>query len=149
MCCRRQRARPMGSRKRPRIASAAIPEFESYRRHSGARQRLEPGIHKPRPWLWIPGPALTRRPAMTNVGCDRFHRIDALARPLSDRPDAWRLRRNSASRTRLKSFKHGTPILALEFRIAAHARISISRQETEFVPPYPGLPVAQVIDCGR
>ena len=25
------------------------------RRHSGARQRREPGIHTPQPWLWIPG----------------------------------------------------------------------------------------------
>jgi len=48
------------------------------RRHSGAPQSGEPGIHKRRTgewskkratargsWLWIPGPALTRRPGMT------------------------------------------------------------------------------------
>src|SRR6266849_2805101 len=40
----------------------------------------EPGIHKPRLWLWIPGPALTRRPGMTIVGCARFHGLLAAAR---------------------------------------------------------------------
>jgi hypothetical protein len=35
------------------IVSAVIP---------GVR---EPGLHQPPPWLWIPGPALTRRPGMT------------------------------------------------------------------------------------
>src|SRR2546423_15605072 len=69
-----------GYERRNRNTSAAILKFESYRRHSGARQRREPGIHKPRLWLWIPGPALTRRPGMTTVGCDRFPRIDGLAR---------------------------------------------------------------------
>src|SRR5712691_13057458 len=34
----------------------------------GRAVRREPGIHKPRLWLWIPGPALTRRPGMTTVG---------------------------------------------------------------------------------
>src|SRR2546425_8881039 len=62
----------------PPRGRAAIPKFESYGRHSGARRRREPGIHKPRLWLWIPGPALTRRPGMTTVGCDRFHGIDGL-----------------------------------------------------------------------
>ena len=31
-------------------------------RRPGAGSRREPGIHKPRLWLWIPGPALTRVP---------------------------------------------------------------------------------------
>jgi len=44
----------------------------------GRAVRREPGIHKPRLWLWIPGPALTRRPGMTIVGCDRLHEIDGL-----------------------------------------------------------------------
>jgi hypothetical protein len=38
----------------------------------GRAARREPGIHNPRLWLWIPGPALTRRPGMTAVGCERF-----------------------------------------------------------------------------
>src|SRR5258705_82762 len=32
-------------------------DFDSSLRHSGARASArEPGIHKPGPWLWIPGP---------------------------------------------------------------------------------------------
>jgi hypothetical protein len=31
------------------------------------RYGRQPGIHKPRPCLWIPGPALTRRTGMTTT----------------------------------------------------------------------------------
>src|SRR5258708_39265818 len=51
-----------------RVASGSllVPDPESSIRHSGARASArEPGIHKPRLWLWIPGPALARRPGMT------------------------------------------------------------------------------------
>ena len=38
----------------------------------GRAVRREPGIHKPRLWLWIPGPALTRRPGMTMERAERL-----------------------------------------------------------------------------
>ena len=44
----------------------------------GRAVRREPGIHKPRLWLWIPGPALTRRPGMTTVDVIGFMEIDGV-----------------------------------------------------------------------
>jgi hypothetical protein len=35
-------------------------------RHSGAMRSIEPGIHNPRPWLWIPG---LRQGASTMCNC--------------------------------------------------------------------------------
>src|SRR5216683_8012994 len=74
------------SRSRDELAASPRPSIP-YARHSGARQRREPGIHKPRLWLWIPGPALARRPGMTTVGCDRFHGIDGLVTATAKAPD--------------------------------------------------------------
>ena len=34
-------------------------------RHSGAMRSIEPGIHNPRPWLWIPGLRQAAHPGMT------------------------------------------------------------------------------------
>src|SRR3954453_9125249 len=36
-------------------------------RHSGAMRSIEPGIHNPRPWLWIPGLRPRAHPGMTVV----------------------------------------------------------------------------------
>src|SRR5215218_3842247 len=36
-------------------------------RHSGAMRSIEPGIHNPRPWLWIPGLRPKAHPGMTGV----------------------------------------------------------------------------------
>jgi hypothetical protein len=37
-------------------------------RHSGAMRSIEPGIHNPRPWLWIPGLRPRAHPGMTLGG---------------------------------------------------------------------------------
>src|ERR1700730_1972170 len=41
------------------------PPGERAKTSDAVKVRREPGIHKPRLWLWIPGPALARRPGMT------------------------------------------------------------------------------------
>jgi hypothetical protein len=69
---------PPASTHRPSFRGAppisGLPEIGALSAHVGYGRLgwRERGIHKPRLWLWIPGPALTRPPGMTTVECERF-----------------------------------------------------------------------------
>jgi hypothetical protein len=50
---------------RDRILIVIANSKSTLSRHSGAMRSIEPGIHNPRPWLWIPGLRQAAHPGMT------------------------------------------------------------------------------------
>jgi hypothetical protein len=80
LCMIAMEERPLAGPSRP-VEMAELgsgPPF-ALSRHSGARRSLEPGIHTPSWWLWIPG-SRSARPGMTGLVFDsNFKQLEACA----------------------------------------------------------------------